>query len=76
MDEWFLRNTLDKVGLKLRTMWLHPLNMCCPIDGEFVRESVFPLEEPGQILQVLPDVRAHIRLHPRWHQMSNHKTLP
>lgn len=40
LDEWFLENTLDKVGLRLRKMWMHPLNMRRPIDGEFVRLCV------------------------------------
>lgn len=40
LDEWFIENTLDKVGLKLRSIWVHPWNLRRPIDGEFVRICV------------------------------------
>lgn len=43
-DDWFIESVIDKVGLRPRSLWMHPLNMEREMSGEYVTLCL-PLRE-------------------------------
>jgi hypothetical protein len=39
-DEWFAENVMEKIGIRFRNTWMHPLNLKRIVDGEYVRICV------------------------------------
>lgn len=39
-EDWLRESVLDKVGVRPRSMWVHPVNLARPVAGEFARVCV------------------------------------
>lgn len=51
IDEWLMESIPERVGLRCRSMWMHPMNLKRPKDGEFIRVCVPYRNYPTKFFQ-------------------------